>query len=97
MKKSIIISLVLLILVMQAPFALAETIKLDSEVLQIKQEELLELASEEKFEDLTEVMEKLVQNSLSKLEKVTLEEINIIDFEYQQNNALNIYYQIIDK
>ncbi|GAB6099431.1 hypothetical protein JCM16358_13100 [Halanaerocella petrolearia] len=94
MKKIIIFCLVFTFLAVQAPVVLAQTVQADHQVLTVKEEQLIELATQEKFNSLMQVMEKLVQDNLSTVkEEIKLAKINVIDFKYQVEEIM-IYYQI---
>ncbi|AGB42280.1 hypothetical protein Halha_2406 [Halobacteroides halobius DSM 5150] len=97
MKRITIFCLVVAILAIQAPVALAQTVKVDSKVVKVDQKELIELASSEKFDSLQLVLKKLVQQNLStekKIKSVKLKKITIINFKYSLDNILKIYYQL---
>ncbi|SNY24419.1 hypothetical protein SAMN06265827_108109 [Orenia metallireducens] len=95
MKKLFIVCLALVILALHTPLAMAETVKIDTKMVEVDESEMIKLASQEKFDDLTTVMKKLVQLHISTEEKVVeLEQISIVDFEYGEGAKIRIYYQI---
>ncbi|OCL25594.1 hypothetical protein U472_14790 [Orenia metallireducens] len=95
MKKLFILCLALVILALHTPLAMAETVTIDTKVVEVDESEMIKLASQEKFDNLTTVMKKLVQLNISTEENIVeLEKISIIDFEYGEGAKIRIYYQI---
>ncbi|WP_018248136.1 hypothetical protein [Orenia marismortui] len=98
MKKLFILYLALVILALYTPSVFAETVKLDSQILEVYENELVKLASQEKFDNLFEVMQKLVKNALSTEEKIIkAEDINVMNFKYNSDSKIIIYYQLKQK
>ncbi|WP_408955133.1 hypothetical protein [Natroniella sp. ANB-PHB2] len=87
MKKITITFLIVMLLMLQMPMALAGT-----DTLEVAESELIQLAGQQKFETLTEIMEELVYLNLA--EEIEEEEVKVIDFGYTEDDQLKIYYQL---
>ncbi|MCK8816334.1 hypothetical protein MWH28_03015 [Natroniella sulfidigena] len=88
MKKLAITCLIVMLLMLQMPLALAAT-----DTLEVAESELIQLAGQQKFETLTEMIEKLVYLNLAE-EIEEEEEVKVIDFGYIEDDQLKIYYQL---
>ena len=94
MNKLVVLCLVISILALQTPLVMGATIEATSEVLVVDEEELVEITTQQKFNDITKIMQKLVQQNISTEEEVELEEIEIINFAYSEQNKIKIYYTL---
>ena len=94
--KKIIILLVAVVIFLQAPAASAQVMKAEGEVIVVEEEQLIELAGQEKFADLMGVLKKLVQNNLpaagEEEQVASTAQITILDFKYLPEGKLEIHY-----
>ena len=94
--KKLIILLAVAVVLLQAPAVSAQVMKAEGEVIVVNEEQLIELAGQEKFGDLMGVLKKLVQKNLpaegAEEQAVFTGQITILDFKYLPAGKLKIYY-----
>ena len=93
-KKGVIIfSLISFLFLTSLPVG-AEDINVESQVLVVSENKLVELSAQQKFDDLIVIMKELVKAELKEDEEVEIAEITITDFELVPGQGFKIYYQL---
>jgi len=84
------------LLCLQVTAAVAKPVEVESEVLVVAEDELVELTAQEKFTDLMVIMKELVQQKIESGEELERDDIIIDDFELEPEQGFKIYYYIAD-
>ena len=92
MKKVVAIILLMGLVFLQAPLAIAQTIEVENKVIMVAEDELVELSAQKKFDGLIMIMQELVKQKIGSDEEI--EEINIVNFELIPQEGFKIYYNL---
>ena len=94
MKKVVAIILLMGLVFLQAPLAIAQTIEVENKVIMVAENELVELSAQKKFDGLIMIMQELVKQKIESNEEIEIEEINIVNFELIPQEGFKIYYNL---
>ncbi|MGM0502828.1 MAG: hypothetical protein ACQERJ_09880 [Bacillota bacterium] len=94
MKKIAGVMLVITILCLQVTTVFANPIEVESQVLVVAEDKLVELSAQKKFNNLMVLMKELVRQERDDKELVKLEEITIVNFELVPEQGFKIYYTL---
>ena len=94
MKKVTAVLLLIAFLCLQVTTAFAKTIEVESQVLVIEENELIELSAQKKFNDLIVIIKELVRQKIDSDEEVKLDQITIVNFKLVPEQGFKIYYYL---
>ena len=94
MKEGTALILVITFLLLSVQIVDAQEIEVESRVLNVSENELVELSAQQKFDDLIIIMKELVKQNIK--EKVKLKEILINDFNLLPEQGYKINYQLLN-
>ena len=86
--------LVLSFLLLLGSTADAEEISVESKMILVAEDELVELSARKKFDGLVMIMKELVREKIEDENEISLEEITISNFELVPQNGFKIYYYL---
>ena len=94
MKKVVAIILLMGLVFLQAPLAIAQTIEVENKVIMVAETALVELSAQKKFDGLIMIMQELVKQKIESNQEIEIEENNIVKFELMPQEGFKIHYNL---
>ena len=92
MKQGLVFILVLSVLMLVVPNTEAREIEVETKVIIVAEDKLVELSAQKKFDDLIMIMKELVKQEVKNNKEIKVEEVEIINFELIPKEGFKIYY-----